>query len=114
MSEVLLRRHGVGDMYEARLPNGAHLTVWPDFSAEIVMETGWGNGARTQEVVAFVPKGSSLEGALARIAPYVHFRRSGTIGGPLVIGAYKRYTPGELKQWPHLAWDLQEHEEERR
>jgi hypothetical protein len=33
---VVLTRMGVSDSYTAMLPSGLHLTVWPDYSAELV------------------------------------------------------------------------------
>lgn len=36
---TMLTRMGVGDSYTAVLPNGDHLTIWPDCSAERVRTT---------------------------------------------------------------------------
>lgn len=127
---TILKRHGVGQMYEATLPNGSFLTVWPDCSAEvtrsvprkiIVGPSPWcptcssnvapcpDHPAREEQwsetrVVASVTRQPSVAAALSKVAPYVDFgvRPDGTFP----VRAYMDYGEGTLLAYPHLRGDI--------
>lgn len=133
---TLLTRMGFGEGYTATLPNGDHLTVWPDASAERVRVTPRKVMARPRAaagcrvcsdpsqvcpdpahrpveelwkdtvVVARCLRQPTVAAALKVIAPGVDF--GVRPDGSFPVRAYMRYTAADYRAWPRIKDDILE------